>query len=490
MSPRPSKSVLKRLLRARNEATNYLEWRSVQEEIDYRSGAMDRLHARWDDSSLIQLLENHLRQLDTRINRPNPLGLAEWVTQSLYRTMAELNDDLLYSLTPLCSHPAIGKYLERICHTLTLLADTEIPGLTLANKLSRLRAAERNLGVSGLLLSGGGTFGIYHLGVLKTLLRQDLLPAVISGTSMGSIAAGLAAVKTDGELLELFDNPRAQHHRPLRRLPLHQVLKRRSLLDDRDLQECVYSNLGQLTFAEAYARTGRTVSITVSPTRAGQKPRILNHLTSPNVLIAEASKASCSIPLLFPPVRLKARESSGRAHPYAAEERWADGTFATDIPRQRLARLCNVNFFVVSQANPHILPFATHRQQDGAIAALRDLGITLAHRNLTGLLDVAKRRVSSRPLRALLDHGGAFLEQDLFGDITIHPHFHPSWYLKFMANPSDEELDFLILTGERATWPLLARIEEQTRVGRTLQQCIKKLAGSSDSRRIAQPAAG
>ena len=45
----------------------------------------------------------------------------------------------------------------------------------------------------GLALSGGGTRGAVHVGVLKALEEAGLLPDAVAGTSAGSIAAGLYA---------------------------------------------------------------------------------------------------------------------------------------------------------------------------------------------------------------------------------------------------------------------------------------------------------
>jgi TAG lipase/steryl ester hydrolase/phospholipase A2/LPA acyltransferase len=462
-------------------ATTFSEWRAARLALEQFEGVSEQIDRQWEASSLVKRLRADRLQLENMQRRNPSLALADWLTQSLYRTLAELSDDRLYAPSELGSHAAIGAYLDSVCDTLDTLCDTAIPGMTEAQKLAHLQNAEHNLGIPALLLSGGGTFGIYHLGVVKTLLENHLLPEVISGTSMGSIVAGMLATHTDAELAAILQTPRTQHHTPLVSLPWRQILSQRVLLDQERLRECVLANLGAASFAEAYQKTGRTVSITVSPTRAGQKPRILNHLTAPDVLIAEACIASCAIPLLYPPVLLQARRGKGIVHPYAEEERWADGSFATDIPRQRLSRLCNVNFFVVSQANPHILPFATHRQQNGVVATLRDMTVTTSYHLLTGLLDVGRRRVDNPSLRRLLEHADAFLDQDYFGDITIHPRFGAAWFLKFMKNPSDAELDYLVLTGEQATWPKLARLHEQTRINRKVRECIRRLEEKRDA---------
>lgn len=57
----------------------------------------------------------------------------------------------------------------------------------------------------GLVLSGGGTKGLAHAGVLKFLDEKNIRPSHIAGTSVGSIVAALyAGGKTPMEILEFF----------------------------------------------------------------------------------------------------------------------------------------------------------------------------------------------------------------------------------------------------------------------------------------------
>ena len=46
----------------------------------------------------------------------------------------------------------------------------------------------------GVVMSGGGAKGLYHIGVLKALEENEIPIDYISGTSMGSIVAGLYAI--------------------------------------------------------------------------------------------------------------------------------------------------------------------------------------------------------------------------------------------------------------------------------------------------------
>ena len=56
----------------------------------------------------------------------------------------------------------------------------------------------------GLVLSGGGAKGLYHIGVLRALEENEVAIDYVAGTSMGSIIAGLyAAGYTPEQMREL-----------------------------------------------------------------------------------------------------------------------------------------------------------------------------------------------------------------------------------------------------------------------------------------------
>lgn len=88
-------------------------------------------------------------------------------------------------------------------------------------------------------------------------------------------------------------------------------------------------------------------------------PRLLNYLTAPNVLIWSAIAASCSVPFIFSASEILAKDpKTGQPQPWnASPQRWIDGSVDNDLPMAKLSELFNVNHFVVSQVNPHIVPF-------------------------------------------------------------------------------------------------------------------------------------
>jgi len=471
----PQLSKLHHTLR---NSDNYQEWHDVALKIDVLTNMNT-----WKDTNTSsdyphRLIEDHVTQLRRLLDQKKYPELLQFVQESLYRSVGELGNIKLYHYALSGSKTLISQYLKLIDQSLNTLCDQDIPGISSQEKLDLLIQAEKNFGRPALMLSGGGTFGIYHLGVVSTLIEHNLLPNIISGTSMGSIAAGILASHHDHEIKALMRTPENSNYQPLKKLSIAETLSQKSLLDPDQLYRCIHENIGDITFKEAYERTGREVSITVSPARREQKPRILNYQTAPNVLIAHAAKASCSVPGLFPPCSLKAKSESGDEVPYMESEYWVDGSFATDIPRQRISRLHNANYFIVSQANPHIVPFISHRQQSGTVATIRDIAVTSVYAQGNALLKVARRRLHKQPWRSWLNHASFMLDQDYLGDINIHPKFPPSWYLKVMKNPTSAERDYLLKMGERSTWPKLSMIQDQTRISRTLQACITRLEKS------------
>ena len=63
----------------------------------------------------------------------------------------------------------------------------------------------------GLVLSGGGAKGLYHIGVLKALEENGIPVDYVSGTSMGSIIAGLYAIGySPDEMAEVFKSGQVQ----------------------------------------------------------------------------------------------------------------------------------------------------------------------------------------------------------------------------------------------------------------------------------------
>ncbi|MDO8331697.1 MAG: DUF3336 domain-containing protein [Fluviicoccus sp.] len=456
-----------------DQASTYGEWLAAAEALDEAEGLMDWRHS--DGSAFFheKLIRDHIRQMQAMRQSNDLDALAVLLQESVYRHLGELNNPDLYLYARTGTKLIVTEYLDEVERVMRTLSEQTIPGMPEARKLALFEQAERIYGRPALMLSGGAAFGIYHLGVVKALWEQHLLPQTLAGSSMGAIVAAAICNRSDAELDELFSESQERIHRiALRwRTPVG-MWKHRTAMDEAQVFEHIVANAGSATFLEAYRRSGRILNISVSPTRTHQKPRVLNYLTSPDVLVEYAAQASCAVPGLFPPVALQARRADGRQVPYMSTETWIDGTVHGDLPRERLARLHNVNQTIVSQANPHVIPFITHRKQRGIQAFGKRVVSSVIHTGTAELLDIGRHLFEKTPLNPVLAQAHAVAAQTYLGDINIQYPFRPSAYLKVISNPTPQGLADYIRAGEKATWPQMAMIRDLTRISRVFPECI------------------
>ena len=73
----------------------------------------------------------------------------------------------------------------------------------------------------------------------------------------------------------------------------------------------------------------------------------------------------------------------------------------------------------------------------------------------------------------MADHLHGLAAQRYAGDILIHPSFEPGMLARVLKNPSLEQLEGFIRDGERATWPHLAQVRDQTLLSRTFEALLR-----------------
>jgi TAG lipase / lysophosphatidylethanolamine acyltransferase len=84
------------------------------------------------------------------------------------------------------------------------ISDCISSDLSLNSKLEFLYDTRQSFGNTALVLQGGATFGLFHLGVVKALNESKLLPRIISGSSVGALIASLVCIHTEEELPDIF----------------------------------------------------------------------------------------------------------------------------------------------------------------------------------------------------------------------------------------------------------------------------------------------
>lgn len=475
----PFKNPLVALQRDLEHARTYAEWRQIATELDQIEGADAWKQDEASDDYDHLLIRERLNEMRRLRGNGEVRHLVHALHEGLHGNLGNVTTPGLYRFARVGTKRLIEEYIAEVVRCLDYLCAGDFADFPADEKVVFFKRTGTSFGRSALLLSGGATLGMFHLGVIKALSEQNLLPRVISGSSAGSIIGGMAATRDDAQLPQLFD-PEYLNLAAFQRVNLRQVLQNGGLMDPTQLQQCLIHNVGEETFTEAFQRTRRILGVTVSAAEAQQQGRLLNYLTAPHVLMRQAVLASCAVPGVFPPVQLLARDFTGEVVPYMPSKRWIDGTVYSDLPMLRLARLHNVNHYIVSQTNPHVVPFMAEesRHPRGLTSLARQLALDAGR----GTLRLARNHLQGVPARRVADQLNAVIAQRYSGDITILPRQNPRQLLRLFSNLNTRELAQFIRDGERATWPKIERIRNQTAISRAFEACLLTLKQSRGER--------
>lgn len=474
------KRVLKQLDKQLRQADSYSEWKEIAQEHDRLSGAIAWKHIDRSPFYDYEMIRNRLQQLRRARQQGDAAALVFHLHEGLHGNLGNISDHRLYQQARFGTKLLIDNYLDEVVASLDYLCDTDFSdaGIDLARKQDFFRNIGHAFGQTGLMLSGGAALGLFHIGVAKALWQEGLLPQVISGSSAGSIIAGVLGTSTDAELEERL-RPENIYLEAFQYVGWKGTLKGTPVLDGNHLEACLEENIPDMTFDEAYRATGREINITVSPYDRHQRARLLNWRTSPNVLIRKASLASCAIPGIYPPVTLWAKGINGDKVPYIPSRKWLDGSVKDDLPIRRLARLYGVNHSIVSQTNPHVVPFLARAGSHRLLPSLAGLALKNVTMNTHAALGILQDHVASNDLGLMLDKAESILRQKYVGDINIIPPRRPLNILRVLTNASVKDVSNYIELGERTIWPQLEMIRNTTRISRAFQHCSRRLEQQS-----------
>lgn len=469
------KDRIRECRQAMRHARDYLSWREAALAFDEATGRDDWKHVDESPHYDWQLIRTRVTQIRHYRETRQVLKLVRHLRQGLHWNLGNTANPELYAHAYVGTKRLIESYLAEVVTALHFIAEGDFPELSLAEKRRFFEDTGKSFGRSALMLSGGATLGLFHVGVVKALLREDLLPEVISGSSAGSIVASVVGTHAPDELEELLDPDNSYYHfwKPL---AVGEMWRHGALMDQRQLATGIARNTHDLTFEEAFQRSGRTINVTVSPGGRNQAPRLLNHLTTPYLYIREAVLESSAVPLLFPPVQLMTKNEDGQRVPYMPSLRWTDGSLKSDLPGIRLRRLHNVNHFIVSQTNPHVIPFLRQaRGEAGITGAIRDAAYGTVRGIARSALGIGRRGLPIDGVRRTLDTAHSILEQNYRGHVTILPKVTVWRYAHVTANPTLDAVTRFILEGERATWKQIAMIRNQTVISQALSRCLQEV---------------
>jgi len=480
-----------------NSANSYDEWKTAAERLDELEGNNE-----WKRQRTSPLYDHN--RLGERIRRMHELEVDDkiesvifWLRSGLLRNLGGIGNRRLYDHCHLGTKYIIEQHADGIRRLLTRVADCEPEEMSLEKRLAFFTESRHSLGKTALLCSGGAKLGMFHLGVIKALSEQGLLPRIIAGSSAGAIIAAVVGVCNEEELWSLstqglhgfFSAFAKQFIGSMMNTKLKRIITTGHMMEVKKLQQALKELIGDFTFHEAYERTGRIINITVSPGNAFEKPRLLNYLTAPNVLLWSAATASCAFTEDHAENQLWIKATDGTLQPYSLRYQ-QNGTWEatqlndnqslhTDLPMNRLQELFNVNFFIVSQTNPHAIPFLQKFQKSGRDSRPTKPG--LVGRFFGSMTYMVRSEVLHR-CRQAITLGLAprllklTLDQKYVGDVTIVPPFSVEHYRKIFDDPTWDSCEFYVHQGERCTWANSSQIRGQCQLEYVLDECVKKVS--------------
>ncbi|KAG4417150.1 hypothetical protein IFR04_009719 [Cadophora malorum] len=471
------------------------QWKAAAKELD----VLDDNEAWKADSTSpefdAELIETRLEQLDEARINCDVKAMLHLVRTALARDLGGMGNIRLYKHSHIGTKDLIERYIDSTLDTIRSLVDKSkisLPdGLETKDILEQVVYARQAFGRSALLLSGGATFGMNHVGVLKALFEAKLLPRIISGASAGSIVCAVLCTRIDEEIPDVL---KAFPHGDLAVFEedgnedgilerVRRLLTQGAWIDIKHLTRVMQDLLGDMTFQEAYNRTRRILNICVSSASVYELPRLLNYVTSPNVMIWSAVAASCSVPVLFSAAQLLVKNPiTGENSPWnPTPQKWIDGSVDNDLPMTRLAEMFNVNHFIVSQVNPHVVPFLV--KDDISITKNANSEGSSGPGWVYTLTNLAKDEALHR-MQVLAELGifpnlvtkaRSVLSQKYSGDITILPEIEYKDFPRMLKNPTADFMVQACLCGERATWPKLSRIRNHCAVELELDAAVQRL---------------
>ncbi|XVE61064.1 hypothetical protein DITRI_Ditri06bG0009800 [Diplodiscus trichospermus] len=477
-------------------ALTYEEWAHAAKMLDKETPKMSESDL-YDE----ELVRNKLQELRHRRQDGSLGDIIFWMRADLIRNLGNMCNPELHK-GRLQMPKLIKEYIDEVSTQLRIVCHSDSEELSLEEKLAFMHETRHAFGRTALLLSGGGSLGTFHIGVVKTLVDHKLLPRIIAGSSVGSIMCAVVATKPWPELQTFFQDSWSHPLQYFDQLGgifnvVRRVMRQGVVHEIRHLQLLLRQLTGNLTFQEAYDMTGQILGITVCSPRKHEPPRCLNYLTSPHVVIWSAVTASCAFPGLFEAQELMAKNRNGEIVPYhppfnldpeegsgTSARRWRDGTLEVDLPMMQLKELFNVNHFIVSQANPHIAPLLRLKK------FVRAFGGNFAAK-LAQLTEMEVKHRCSQILEMGFPLGGVakLFAQDWEGDVTVFIPATLAQYSKIIQNPSHVDLQKAANQGRRCTWEKLSAIKANCGIELALDECVAILNHMRRLKRSADRAA-
>ncbi|KAL0142277.1 acyl transferase/acyl hydrolase/lysophospholipase [Mucor lusitanicus] len=440
-------------------ATSYKAWSQAAMALDNLTGANEWKNSPVSDDYDYKLLQSRIHEIDRiRSSGQDRRAMTFALRLSLSRNLGDMGNSALFGHCYVGTKKLISDYIDHIMEQLEWIGDTTTPTVDMDFKQRHdyFMNLRHSYGRTALLLSGGGTLGYFHIGVLKTLVNARLLPRILSGASTGSVMASIICTLNEQDRIAMLNDydaiPVSTEAPDTLLLRLNRYLINGNLYDPVILKDALRNQYGDITFAEA----------------------LLNHITAPDVVVWSAVILSCAVPLVYPDGYLYVKDKEGGLKQWTpTDDKYRDGSIDNDLPLKKISEMFSVNHFIVVQINPHVAPFL-HRGKGkpswlrtSINFVLRLVKEELQHR-CSQLMEIGISSNAALRLQGVLN-------QRYVGDITLSPDLTFTDVGKILTNLTREEAVNFIQRGERRTWDNLSKIHHSLKIELAIDAAIYKL---------------
>eukprot|EP01083_Nonionella_stella_P108110 314029_1 len=469
------------------QSGTYNEYEKYGLELDKLKG-----HDSWRDTTTSSLYSYQTIQSDlfelqgllAESNDANKIRLfMRFMHSRIGRNYCGITNHQLYSISHIHTKKCIEAFIDKMCESLRFIARTHC--ISLEEKFQFFESIRHALGRTALCLSGGGYLTCAHIGTIVTLARRNLLPKVISGSSGGSYLAAMLCTTEYNQVEDLerrlikgclvmlfYRESDADTWRKLVFVSLARYWETKYLLDITVVRDITKAQLGDITFLEAYHKTGRILNISV--TGCDSHPsQVLNYVTAPNVTIWSAVTASGCIPNVFQPQELYVKSPETGAISADTRVKFCDGSLTNDLVMKKMTQF-NVNNHVVSQVDFHVVSFLFHTMASPIPLFSRLLNFfgKQFHHYLS--------TIEHAPIK--IPHLNGLLTQPITGDVTVVPHVPVTDFLGILKNDTSPGRPMYIKrlssSASKATFKNISRLHALCAVEFTIDECLDTLKSS------------
>ena len=497
-------------LQSRNDETEpltYQQWYAQQEELDQRRNvdawASLPIHPGYNHRAL----EHFRRELRASQRCDDYNHVCSRLRAQLDRNIYKILTPELYRKSLIQTKHAIHAYVEDMKQCVWYIAKWKgQPANQWSEKDTVLYEVKESVfGRTTLVLTGGAMVSACHIGVVKALFEHHLLPRIVTGVATGSLIAAMVGASTDPELrvllqlreikLDAFEQNEKGHKGGSWYHRTWATIRRRRfrysttnhIFDIDVLRQFAKDNLGDITFDEAYQKTGRILNMTIAMSDTKGTPQLLNYITAPHVIIWSAVVASIATSHeMYAPPRLYCKSRNGtplsvRA-PDTAHHRGGRGQNQhPQPPLQRLAELFNVNNFVISQTRPYVFPFIWAQRATVDTPALGKLVRFVINEGLHCLARLIRIGLLPSVIRRALMDEAVPSSADTFAKLHITPQVRIRDVFSMFELPTLDSLQKWSRIGEESTWPFLCQLNVRCSVEFEMDRAFDSVNRRKDS---------